>query len=163
MRCIECESTKKLKPKIKSMKYEVSGLENIVIRGVKVYECDNCGESYVQYGNIEEIDATIAQALLSKEGPMTGKEIRFLRTWKGYSGKNFATLISHSPEHLYREESKSVPVNKKLDRLVRLAIMSLATDRNYELRDRLEGKKAMVKFRRLALSPKGSHYIVKYA
>lgn len=66
MRCIECESTKKLKPKIKSMKYEVSGLENIVIRGVKVYECDkNCGESYVQYGNIEEIDATIAKAFVS--------------------------------------------------------------------------------------------------
>lgn len=58
---------------------------------------------------------------------------------------------------MYREESKSVPVNKKLDRLVRLAIiMSLATDRNYELRDRLEGKKAMVKFRRLALSQRAA-------
>ena len=91
------------------------------------------------------------------------KEIRFLRTWKGYSGQQFAKLLNSSPEHLYRIEAENSSVNDKFDRLVRLAIMSLATERNYEIRDMLEGKTKAVRFSRIELKPTGGHYKVQYA
>ena len=163
MRCTVCESNKELKPKIQNLKYEVSGLDNVVIFGVKVYHCDNCGERYLQYGNLDEIDAAIADALLKKEQPLTGKEIRFLRTWKGYSGQQFSKLLNSSAAHLYRVEAEDSSANDKFDRLVRLAIMSLATERNYEIRDMLEGKTEPVKFSRMELKSKGGHYSVQYA
>lgn len=163
MRCTMCESKKKLEPKIQTVKYDVSGLDNIVIEGVKVYHCDNCGERYLQYGNVEEIDAIIGDALLKKEEPLTGKEIRFLRTWKGYSGQRFAKLINSSAAHLYRIEADDSPANDKFDRLVRLAIMTLVTDRDYEIHDMLEGKTELVKYNRIELKAKGGHYKVQYA
>ena len=163
MRCTVCENKKKLEPKIKNIKYDASGLDNIVICGTKVYHCDNCGERYLQYGNLEEIDAAIADALLKKEKPLTGKEIRFLRTWKGYSGQQFSKLLNSSAAHLYRIEAEDSSVNDKFDRLVRLAIMSLATERNYEIRDMLEGKIETVKYSRMELKSKGGHYSVQYA
>jgi putative zinc finger/helix-turn-helix YgiT family protein len=162
MRCTECENKKKLEPKIQTVKYDASGLDNIVISGAKVYHCDNCGERYLQYGNLEEIDAAIADALLKKEGSLTGKEIRFLRTWKGYSGQQFAKLLNSSAAHLYRIEAENGSANDKFDRLVRLAIMSLATERNYEIRDMLEGKKKPARFSRIELKPTGGHYKVQY-
>ncbi len=163
MRCTRCESKRKLEPKIQNLKYQASGLDNIVIHGVKAYHCDNCGEQYIQYGNHDEIDAVIAEALLKKQKILTGKEIRFLRTWKGYSGQRFAKLLSSSAAHLYRIEAKNSSVNKKFDRLVRLAIMSLATDRNDELHDMLEGKKELVKYNRIEIQSKGGHYSLRYA
>jgi putative zinc finger/helix-turn-helix YgiT family protein len=163
MRCTVCESKKKLEPKIQNVKYDASGLDNIVICGAKVYHCDNCGERYLQYGNIDEIDAAIADTLLKKDKPLSGKEIRFLRTWKGYSGQQFAKLLNSSPAHLYRIEAEDSSANDKFDRLVRLAIMSLATDRNYEIRDMLEGKTEPVKYSRMELKAKGGRYRVQYA
>ena len=163
MRCTMCENTKPLKAVTKTVKYEASGLDNIVIRGVKVYGCDNCGEEYIQYGNLDEIDKAIAESLLGKEEALTGKEIRFLRTWKGYSGKDFADYLNVSPEHLYRVEGSSAVTNEKFDRLVRLAIMSLATDRNYDLRDMFLGRKEYNRFKRIELKPSGRRYRIQYA
>jgi YgiT-type zinc finger domain-containing protein len=164
MRCTSCNSKRILKPETKTLKYEASGLDNVIIRGAKVYHCDNCGENYVQYGNLEEIDAAIADILLKKKAPLTGKEIRFLRTWKGYSGVRFASFISQSSAHLYRIEASNKPVNSKFDRLVRLAILTMDVDRNYEeIHEMLEGKKEMVSFRRIELKPHGSQYSVQYA
>ncbi len=163
MRCTVCESKKKLEPKTQNIKYDASGLDNIMICGAKVYHCDNCGERYLQYGNLEEIDTVIADVLLKKDKPLTGKEIRFLRTWKGYSGQCFAKLLNASAAHLYRIEANDSCVNDKFDRLVRLAIMSLTTDRNYAVRDILEGKTKPVKYSRIELTPKGRRYSVQYA
>ncbi len=164
MRCSMCENKKNLEVEIKNLKYESSGLDNVLIHKVKVYHCGVCGEDYIQYGNIDAIDAAIAEALLKKDKPLTGKEIRFLRTYKGYSGQRFANLINSSAAHLYRAEAQEKPVNSKFDRLVRLAILSLPTDRNYEdVHEMLEGKKEMVTFKRIELFPKGNHYSVQYA
>jgi YgiT-type zinc finger domain-containing protein len=163
MRCTVCENKKKLEPVVQTVKYDASGLENVVIRDAKVYQCGNCGERYIQYGNLEEIDKVISDALLKKEQTLNGKEIRFLRTWKGYSGQQFAKLINSSAAHLYRIEAEDSSVNDKFDRLVRLAIVSLATERNYEITDVLEGKTEPVKFKRIELKPAGKHYRVQYA
>lgn len=163
MRCTMCENTKTLKAETKSMKYDASGLDNIVIRDVKVYHCDNCGEEYIQYGNMDEIDKAIAESLLGKSKALTGKEIRFLRTWKGYSGREFAEILKSSSAHLYRIEAKNEPVNEKFDRLVRLAIMWLTTDRDYDYRDMMLGKKKFKAFKRIELRPSKGHYKVQYA
>ena len=48
MRCTKCENKKKLEPRIQNLKYDVSGLDNVMIHGVKVYHCKNCGERYIQ-------------------------------------------------------------------------------------------------------------------
>lgn len=140
MRCSECENPKKLSVTTKRVKYEVSGLKNVTILKAKVFQCDNCGERYTQYGNIEKINNSLAKALLKKGSPLTGKEVRFLRTWKGYSGRRFSDFLRCTYEHLYRIEAQEDSVNPKFDRLVRLAILSLEVDRNYEITKLFESK-----------------------
>lgn len=164
MKCSMCDSKKKLEFQVKNVKYESSGLDNVVIHKAKVYHCDNCGEEYIQYGNLDAIDSAIVEALLKKDDSLTGKEIRFLRTYKGYSGQAFAKRLDVSPEHLYRMEAKNKPVSEKFDRLVRLAYLSLPTDYNYDdIQDMLEGKKEMITFKRINLFPKGDHYSIQFA
>jgi hypothetical protein len=71
-------------------------------------------------------------------------------------------LLNSSPAHLYRIEASNGAANDKFDRLVRLAIMSMTTDRNYEIHDMLEGKKELVKFKRIELKPHGRQYSVQF-
>ena len=136
MKCTNCESKKELKKVISNYKYKECGLDNVVLAGVSTIKCEQCGEEYYNFGDIEQLHNKIAEILLTKADLLTGKEIRFLRKNLGYSGALFAHLIGYSHESLSRLENGAQKVTESFDRLVRFAVADkLCKDRSYDLHD----------------------------
>ncbi len=162
MKCSVCDSKKALKSEKRNIKYSLSGLDNITIEGATVHTCDNCGEEYTQYGDLEKINQVIAKTLLKKDESLTGKEIRFLRTHKGYSAKKFSAIIRIEPETLYRAEGKESPVNEKLDLKVRLAIAAIRNDDDYsDVIDVLAHESEALSYDRIFISRKSNSYLAR--
>lgn len=137
MKCAMCENKKTLKKVSVTKSYKESGLDNITLIGVTVYKCDQCGEEYFNYGNMDQLHRLIAKVLLEKKGLLTGGEIRFLRKHIGYSGAMFAKLIGYEHETISRIETGASPVQPSFDRLVRFSVSSKISDRSYDLHDQI--------------------------
>lgn len=135
MKCSSCNSTKKMKAKPTVHKYIESGLDNITLNGVIQHHCGNCGEIYYDYGNINQLNSIIADTLLKKKNNLTGKEVRFLRTYAGYSSEMFARIIGLDKTSLSRIENGRAKVSNQVNMSVRFATGGKLTDRNYDLHD----------------------------
>lgn len=134
MDCI-CDNKKPLKKKYITTKYTAGGMPNVTLIGVEYYKCDKCGEKFYGYGNPDQLHQLIANVLITKKGLLSGKEIRFLRKFLGYSGAVFGKLIGYRQESLYRIEEGNQPLTESFDRLVRFLVASKLRDRNYDLQD----------------------------
>ena len=156
MKCSMCENKKILRPKLlKKYRYKESGLDNIILCGIKENSCDKCGEKYYSFGNIDKLHALIAKILIQKRDTLTGKEVRFLRKHLGYSGTVFSKLIGYEVEHLSRLENGKTPIQETFDRLVRFLILEKMPDRDYDLQDLfLEGKLMKIEWLELSNSSK---------
>lgn len=142
MKCTMCDNDKKLSKEIlPTYKYKDSGLDNVILHGVTVYRCEQCGEEYLELGNIEQLHNLIASMLIKKDSTLNGKEIRFLRKNLGYSAAVFAKLVGYENEHLSRIENGKNAVQEVFDRLVRMLVLERLPDRKYHIQDLfLEGK-----------------------
>jgi transcriptional regulator with XRE-family HTH domain len=98
-------------------RYDLSGLDNVFLAGITVYECPRCDIRVPVIPRIAQLHDVIAKGLLFKEGALSGREIRFLRKNAGMSAKEFARYIGIDSSHLSRIE------NGKLEHF------SLATDK----------------------------------
>ncbi len=135
MRCIECENPNILKSKKITLKYKDCGLDNVTLHGVECFKCNKCGEEYLSYGDQEKLHTLIAEVLIRKKENLTGEEIRFLRTYLGYSGIYFARLTGYTQETISRFENNKKEVVLSFDRLVRSLVANKLPDRNYDLHE----------------------------
>ena len=108
MKCVMCDNKKDLKEKKVKKKYKESGLDNVTLNGVSYSKCDKCGEEYYGYGDLGKLHATIARLLIIKRGVLSGKEVRFLRTYLGLSTSFFAKLTGYTVEHISRIEMEKM-------------------------------------------------------
>lgn len=117
----------------------VSGRENVpyrslpgvVLVGVEVRRCPNCGEYEVVIPRIEELDRTIAAAVIRKPSRLSAAEIRFLRKYLDLSGADLARKMGTKPETVSRWESNKQPMGAQADRLLRLMVAYRAALKNY--------------------------------
>jgi putative zinc finger/helix-turn-helix YgiT family protein len=117
---INCPNCQKKGQTHKTMHhYTESGLQNVWLEGVEVFECD-CGEKFVFIPCAQELHKLIAEILLRKEGQLSGREIRFLRKHMGMKSKDFANEIGVRPVTVSRWENGDSPTSESLDRLIRL-------------------------------------------
>jgi len=137
MTCSMCENKKVLKKTKITHKYKECGLDNVTLIGVEYSRCENCGEEYYGYGNLEQLNEVIASTLIRKREFLIGNEVRFLRKHLGYSGAMFAKIIGYDDATLSRLERGSQPITKAFDRLVRFTVASKIPDRNYDLHDQI--------------------------
>lgn len=135
MKCFNCDSEKKLKRSKITYKYKDCGLDNVTLLDAEIMKCDECGEEYYSFGDIEKLHRKIADILIMKEDLLLGKEIRFLRKHLGYSGILFATLIGYAHETLSRIENGNQEVTPVLDRLIRFIVANKLSNRSYDLHD----------------------------
>ena len=95
MNCLLCEG--KLK-KIKNdpYHYTASGLSRIYLKGIIIWECQNpaCGDEEVLIPNIEKLHEVIAMETASQKNRLLPEEIKYLRTYLGFSGADFAKKIA---------------------------------------------------------------------
>lgn len=127
MKCAECG--KQMRKKITDHHYTESGLENVYLMGIEVYDCPCCGENYVHIPNPVQLHIIMAIGIALKEVPLRGAEIRFMRKEAGMNGKSFAKFIGVSPITLSRWESEDGEHSPSHDRLIRLAFMTMMSER----------------------------------
>jgi putative zinc finger/helix-turn-helix YgiT family protein len=125
MKCTECGNTLKVN-RPNAYRYRESGLDSVVLVGIRVYVCPGCGGEFPEIPNIIALHRVIAQRLVRKPAPLTGPEYRFLRKELGIKAKELAHCLGITDVSLSRWETGAVPINPAADRLLR-AFHSLRT------------------------------------
>jgi putative zinc finger/helix-turn-helix YgiT family protein len=98
--------------------YTESGLQNVWLLGVEIFEC-GCGEIFAFIPCAQELHKLIAQILLKQENQLSGREIRFLRKHMGMKAKDFAERLGVKNVTVSRwEQGETIPP-KTIDRLIR--------------------------------------------
>lgn len=139
MECPSCDSNKSMKAEVIVHRFKESGLDNVVLHGVKLFRCAKCGEAFYDFGDINQLNRVIADTLLRKKDILKGAEIRFLRTQIGYSSEMFARIIGLSDKtSLSRIENARAKVSTQVNMAVRYAVAGKMADRHYNLHDLIE-------------------------
>ena len=159
MKCINCGSS--MTTKRENVPY--TALPGVVLQDVNVSRCPKCGETEVAITAIDELNKVLAEAVISAKGRLNGAEIRFLRTYLGYSGADFAKAIGSSPATVSRWESDTQPIGHHADLLLRSLVVIGKKVESYplealsELGSEKPSKKASKKSQRY-FSPSGKHW-----
>jgi putative zinc finger/helix-turn-helix YgiT family protein len=119
MKCMQCGSA--MTTKRENVPYKA--LPGAVLVGVEVSRCAACGEYEVAIPAIDELNKVLASAVIRKKGRLRGAEVRFLRTYLGYSGADFAKLIGSSASTVSKWESDAQPIGHHSDLLLRALIV----------------------------------------
>ncbi len=116
--------------------YTECGLSKVYLKGIFIYQCLNkeCNEEEITIPNIEELHQLLAENIATKVNKLMPEEIRFLRTYLGFSGVDFADAAGVSPETVSRWEKGTVNMKEVSERFLRVLILSKAGPfRNYEV------------------------------
>lgn len=135
MQCPSCDTKKAMKLEIIVHRFKESGLDNIILHGVRFFRCSHCGESIYDFGNLLQLNSLITDCLLKKKELLSGKEIRFLRTYVGYSSESFAKIIGLDKTSFSRIENERAKVSNQVNMAVRFIVGGKLIDRNYDLHD----------------------------
>lgn len=115
--CPNCRKNKKTR--IGEYHYTESGLPNVWLLNIEVFECE-CGENFAFIPCIQELHKLIAKILLTQENQLSGSEIRFLRKTMGLKAKEFASLVGVKNVTVSRWERGEIPPSEPTDRFIRL-------------------------------------------
>ncbi len=128
MICVDCDVEMKVRKATlaKPYRYDLTGLKNLHLDGIDVYQCPRCGGQAPSIPRLPELHRAIALQLIGSGEHLTGEEIRFLRKWLGFSGVRFAQLMGFSLEHLSRVEHGHKPLGTSSDRLLRVLALTAA-------------------------------------
>lgn len=135
MQCSSCDSKKQMKSETVVHKFKESGLDNVILHGVKQYRCTQCGEVLFDFGDVNQLNRLIADTLLRKKDLLIGQEIRFLRTHIGYSSEMFAHILGLDKTSLSRIENNRSKVSNQVNMAVRFAVAGKMADRDYDMHD----------------------------
>lgn len=118
-KCPECGRTLHVLKK-QEYPYRESGLERVVLTGIRVFVCSGCQTRFPQIPNIVGLHRAIASQFTRKPAPLTGAEFRFLRKELGLKAKELARQLGTTDVNLSRWETGDTPINPAADRLLRL-------------------------------------------
>jgi putative zinc finger/helix-turn-helix YgiT family protein len=124
--------------------YSESGLPNVVLANVEVRRCQECGAHELVLQNVAELHRAIAHAVIQKPASLSGAEIRFLRTYLGWSGADFAAHMGFDPSTVSKWENDKDGIGPSSDRVLRLMILHRAPVENYSLDElmKIENRRA---------------------
>lgn len=125
MKCVECGKALRVTwPK--TYQYRESGLETVLLTGIRVDVCPGCKAQFPEIPNIVGLHQAIASHLTRKPTSLTGTEFRFLRKEIGLKAKDLAQCLGVTDVSLSRWETGSSPITPAADRLLR-TLCSLKT------------------------------------
>ena len=111
------------------------GLSHVTLLKVEVRRCPKCGQEEVAIPRIEQLHKLLAGVLARKKGPLSGEEVRFLRTYLGWSQADFAQHAGVTRETVSRWENERELFAGTADRFLRLAVVQWGPVEHYEMRD----------------------------
>jgi DNA-binding transcriptional regulator YiaG len=115
--------------------YTECGLPNVALAGVDVRRCKECGAYELLLPNVSELHRTIALAVIEKPARLSGAEVRFLRTYLGWTGADFAEHMGVDPSTVSNWENDKDPIGTQSDRALRLMVVHQSPVENYSLDD----------------------------
>ena len=147
MTCSVCGG--RLKSRRENHRYTESGLTRVTLINVEVRTCPTCGERELVIPRIEELHRVVAHAISARPGKLVPNEIRFLRTYLGWSGVDFARYMGVKAETVSRWEHGTQDMGLVADRLLRLFVANQKPVTHYpiEIFKQPEGRTAMLKFK----------------
>ena len=113
--------------------YKESGLDNIYLIGLTVEECQQCGDISAWIPKLNKLHRAIARAIVMKPSPLSGEEIRFLRTERELKAKDFAALLSIDPVTLSRWENNQQHPSSQNDSFIRTVYVVLFNEQTQQL------------------------------
>lgn len=113
--------------------YVGSGLQNVYLVGVTYFVCPTCGKQSAEIPAMKSLHEAIARTIVGKSSQISGDEVRFLRKRLNIKAKEFAKMVSLTPEYLSSVENSPDPIDPGRDKLVRIIYRALSGDR--KLRD----------------------------
>ncbi len=122
MKCPQCRTP--MQSRRENVRWDASGLPNVVLVDVEVRRCPACDERAVVIPRIESLHRSLAMTLIERPSRLTPHEIRFLRKWLGWSGQDFARHFGVTPTTVSRWESVEdpSPMGGTAERLLRLSV-----------------------------------------
>jgi DNA-binding transcriptional regulator YiaG len=128
-RCEDCLAERMSTPE-NPYCYVGSGLPNVFLTGVKYYVCQTCGTQSAEIPALKQLLAEIARTVVQKASPLTGAQARFLRKRLNRKSKDFARMISLTPERYSAiETSDDERMDPARDKLVRVIYRIMSGDR----------------------------------
>ena len=99
---------------------EVMGLPLVIAKGIHVYTCSGCNESFEEYPVTRAFKEYIVRSLVTVKRPLTGKEVAFIRKNLGYSATKWSTLIGVNNVTLSNWENEKKKHNKTAEMALRM-------------------------------------------
>jgi putative zinc finger/helix-turn-helix YgiT family protein len=106
---------------------------DVVLRDVEIRRCRSCGEEEVAISRIKDVHKTIAFSLAQKPTRLTPAEIRFLRTYLGYSSSDFASRLGVTRSTVSRWESGKRRTERGMEMVIRLMTLLGQKMKSYDL------------------------------
>ena len=100
-------------------RYIESGLDNVIICGIEIFQC-SCGEHSAFIPKIMELHKLIAKCLIEQTWPLGGKEIRFLRKNMAMRATELARFLGVDKATVSRWENDKDKHSDIVDRYMRL-------------------------------------------
>jgi putative zinc finger/helix-turn-helix YgiT family protein len=119
VKCPECGKALRVR-KNQEYRYRESGLDNVILTGIRVLACSGCREVFPEIPNIVGLHRAIASHLARKPALLTGPEFRFLRKEMGLKAKDLAKDLGTTDVTISRWETGNKKINPAADRLLRL-------------------------------------------
>ena len=118
MKCEYCNKEMKIITE-NNYKYEESGLNNIYLESIELYNCLDCGIKLPIMEKILSLHKAIARAIVLEPVPLNGADIRFLRSERGLKSKDLAKLLRVDVATVSRWETDAQELRPQSDALIR--------------------------------------------
>lgn len=130
-KCVMCGSSELAKTT------EDVAFNDVAVVTASVYTCQSCGERYEGFAGVDLLSKAVARYIARRLERLTPAEIRFLRTYLGYSSKDFAAFLGVAPETVSRWESAAAPKPMPLstEKLLRFMALNDKPIEDYGLAD----------------------------
>lgn len=124
MQCSNCGHDK-AQVKIGNYRFDECGLDNVVLKGIEIIKCPKCGNIDPIIPRPVVIMRILAQGVISKKSPLTGKEVRFLRNYLQMTAIQFSSFLHTNKTTLSKWETRGTKIGQKTDLLIRLLALQL--------------------------------------
>ena len=125
MKCELCNGETIIKSE-QTYHYVESGLDNVYLENIEVRVCQSCDAVAPRIPRIQDLHATIGQALTAQTYPLTGAEACFLRKELGMKSKDWAAYLHIDVTTLALWESGDQGIGLQADLLMRLLYLNLS-------------------------------------
>ena len=129
-KCMHCGETL---AQVSRIDLPYRSLPGVVLVGIEARSCLVCSEVEYAIPRIEALNESISRLLVGKPTRLAGTEVRFLRKYLGWSGRDFASRVGVTPETVSRWENGVLAIGETPDKLLRMFVLHEKPVADYSL------------------------------